>query len=111
MHLVVLGGVELFMVRWGVVGVSAGYLIGTLLLMPFTIFMAFKPIQGSPIAYAKTLFPALWMSTLMAAAAVLVVTVLGRAGAPDAVQAGAGIVTGAAHLPRAHRRAPPTRRP
>ncbi|GAB3254568.1 lipopolysaccharide biosynthesis protein [Nocardioides dilutus] len=95
-HLVVLGGIELFMVRWGVVGVAAGYLIGTLLLMPFTIFMAFKPIQGRPIAYARALFPAVWMSTLMAAAALLVVTVLGRAGAHDAVQAGAGIVTGAA---------------
>jgi lipopolysaccharide exporter len=95
-HLVVLGGIELFMVRWGVVGVAAGYLIGTLLLMPFTIIMAFKPIQGRPAAYARMLFPALWMSTLMAAAALLVVNVLNTTGASDAVQAGAGIVTGAA---------------
>jgi O-antigen/teichoic acid export membrane protein len=96
-HLVVLGGIELFMVQhWGIVGVAAGYLVGTLLLMPFTIIMAFKPIQGRPTDYARALFPAFWMSTLMAGAAVLVVTVLGRAGANDALQAGAGIVTGAA---------------
>ena len=95
-HLVVLGGIELYAVRWGVVGVAAGYLVGTLLLMPFTIIMAFKPIQGSPTAYARALFPALWMSIVMASAALLVVNVLSGYGASQVVQAGTAIAVGAA---------------
>ncbi len=62
---VVLVGLELVGVRFGVVGVAAGYAVGIAMLTPFGLMLAFHQI-GLPLrTYAISLVPQMWISAVM----------------------------------------------
>lgn len=94
-HLVVLGAAEYYCTRWGMVGVAAGYAIGTLVLMPFTMIIVFRCIDGRASSYARALLPYVAMSAAMAVAVVGLTHVLSQLGASQLAQSVAGIAWGA----------------
>ena len=93
-HLVVLGAAEYYCSRWGMVGVAAGYAVGTLVLMPFTLMLVFRSIEGRARSYARALTPYVAMATAMAAAVLGLTRLLDRAGASHLLQSVTGIACG-----------------
>jgi O-antigen/teichoic acid export membrane protein len=65
LYFIVLTGLELTMVRWGVVGVATGYLLGSLILTPFSLMLAFRLIGARLRDYLRSLWPYAWCSILM----------------------------------------------
>jgi len=95
-HLVVLGVLELLGTRWGMLGVAGGYAVGTVLLTPFTLLIALKPIGGGLRPFTLALWPYAWRATAMAGCVLAVVDGLGAHGSGDLVRLLAGLVTGVA---------------
>jgi PST family polysaccharide transporter len=67
LYLVVLGILELVMVRWGTVGVALGYTVGTIILAPFILALSFSLIELRLRDYLRVLWPYAWMTLLMSA--------------------------------------------
>jgi lipopolysaccharide exporter len=92
--LLVLGSLELYFSQWGVVGVAAGFAIGTILLTPFTLIIVFRPVQARLRDYTLALFPYVWMSVLMALVVHGSILLMRRAGAPNIVLLVVGMLVG-----------------
>jgi O-antigen/teichoic acid export membrane protein len=65
-YCVVLTGLELIGVRWGLVGVAAAYAAGILLLTPFVLVLAFRTIEMRLRDFLRALLPHIWITACMA---------------------------------------------
>jgi O-antigen/teichoic acid export membrane protein len=65
-YCIVLTVLELFGVRWGLVGVAAAYAAGILLLTPFELALAFRTIEMRLRDYFRELLPHVWITAVMA---------------------------------------------
>ncbi|MGW5238142.1 MOP flippase family protein [Monashia sp. NPDC004114] len=93
-YCVVLTALELYGVRWGLVGVTAAYAGGVLLLTPFSLLIAFRPVQLRLRTYFRALLPHLAISAVMVASVLLASRVTSQAGATPLVQLATGVAVG-----------------
>ena len=93
-YCIVLTALELFGVRWGLVGVTAAYAAGVLLLTPFSLLIAFRPI-GLPLRpYLIALLPYAWISAVMVACVFVSSHITRQAGATPLAELVIGVAIG-----------------
>jgi lipopolysaccharide exporter len=95
-YCVVLTVGELIGVRWGLAGVAGAYAVGVLILTPFGLMLAFHHIEFRLRDYVRDLLPYVWLTAAMCVTAYAASALVRAGGGAAVLQAGAGIVIGAA---------------
>lgn len=95
-YCVVLTGLEMGAVRWGLVGVAAAYAGGVLLLTPFSLIINFHHVKLRLSHYVRALIPQLWINAVMVVCVLLVTRLATNAGAPPIMQLVIGVLVGGA---------------
>jgi PST family polysaccharide transporter len=93
-YCIVLTAFELLAVRWGLVGVAGAYAVGILLLTPFGLLIAFRPIELRLRDYFRALIPHVWITALMAICAAGAARGILMAHGANWLQLLAGVVVG-----------------
>lgn len=96
LYVAVVTAFEIVGSRWGIVGIASGFAIGTLLLTPFSLMLAFHQIQMRLRDYLHSLWPYAWMAGVMALATAGVRVLMVGLGAPQIVELVCAVLTGCA---------------
>ncbi|QIM21708.1 lipopolysaccharide biosynthesis protein [Phycicoccus sp. HDW14] len=93
-YTVVLTGLTLVAVEWGIVAVAAAYTVGNLVLAPFGLMLAFHLIEMRLRDFVRGLLAHVLITGVMAGAVVGATTLLGNAGASYLVELLVGVGVG-----------------
>ncbi|HMM93441.1 lipopolysaccharide biosynthesis protein [Phycicoccus sp.] len=93
-YTVVLTGLTLLAVQWGIVAVAAAYTIGNLVLAPFGLMLAFHHIEMRLRDFLRGLLPHVLLTAVMTAAVVGATTLVRGAGASWLVELVVGVAVG-----------------
>jgi PST family polysaccharide transporter len=96
LYVAVLGTLELAMSRWGATGVALGYAVGTALLTPFSLMLAFRLVHMRLRTYVVALLPFATMSAAMAGTVAVVSWLTSQLSAPDLLRLFLAVLVGVA---------------